>query len=427
MSLSRLGQSRVWPIPTRICRSCQSQRLNSHFIRWNSSSTTPGKKDKSSGSIFNSSESAWDQVFKGIDDLPPIPTSIGSQNLTSGSRPRRQTMTSREMNAFDEMFNMIFDSVNEKNSTPTTGDPSFPAIDGPIGELYGKLRKHAGKLKLTTAEDEELDRMKEAMNMCRTDEELLQWAMKEVFGETEQLSRQDASTASSSTDGQLPTSEQVKDPEKRTILHSPAFSHLLASLMRTFRNKYNDPHLSLAIFDHARTHSIESYVFGCTTPAYNELIQTRWTHLRDLRGVHDTLIEMRANGVNTDSTTKKIVEQIRRDIQEQNIWIDEGHELDGAGSVLDMVGKIEVLALQKQSQAKKRLRSAFSGDIRASPSTITGRKNQQQNLKWDDWKGMSMQDDESDEWGFGKWVKPQEGKSRRPYWNETTRKGYGGR
>src|SRR6267154_1374361 len=50
------------------------------------------------------------------------------------------------------------------------------------------------------------------------------------------------------------------------------------------------------------------------TPAYNELIETRWTYFRDLKGVHDALEEMRVNGVEPDGRTKKLVEKLRREV-----------------------------------------------------------------------------------------------------------------
>ena len=73
--------------------------------------------------------------------------------------------------------------------------------------------------------------------------------------------------------------------------------------MRTFRDKYANPHLALALFAHARRLSVLSFVCGCTTPAYNELLETRWACFRDLKGVCDALEEMKTNGVETNGGT----------------------------------------------------------------------------------------------------------------------------
>jgi hypothetical protein len=63
--------------------------------------------------------------------------------------------------------------------------------------------------------------------------------------------------------------------------------------MRTFRDHYKDPNLALFIFNHTKKLSIFSYVFGCSTEVYNELIKTRWDCFRDLEGVYNAVEEMK--------------------------------------------------------------------------------------------------------------------------------------
>lgn len=298
-------------------------------------------------------------------------------------------MTAREISAFDEMFNMIFDAVSEKTLRP---DVQASASDigvgrGGINDLFGKLRKHSKRMKWTTESDEEMDRKKEAMDMCNTDQELLEWAMREVFDESQRYE----SACRAAID------EAVKSgtPKELPMLQSPTYPHLVALLMKAFRDKYNDPHLALSIFNHARHLSIASYVFGCSTKAYNELIETRWTCFRDLKGVHDALEEMHINGVHVDSQTRKLVESLRREVGERNLWIEESEI--GSGEVWTMLSKIEQLV---------------SKQVQRSPKT-TGAL-EPQPMKWDDWKAQPMDDSDDDQWGFDQWEKPDQNRRDGP-------------
>ncbi|KAG1793343.1 uncharacterized protein HD556DRAFT_1191699, partial [Suillus plorans] len=130
------------------------------------------------------------------------------------------------------------------------------------------------------------------------------------------------------------------------------YPYLIAHLMRSFRDKYCDPHLALSIFNYAQHLSIPSYVFGCTTPAYNELIETRWSCFHDLRGVHDALEEMRFNGVEPDGRTKKLAEKLRRKVGARTIWEEES--VFGSGEVVGMLSKIEQLTIKEPRRKQEK-------------------------------------------------------------------------
>lgn len=223
-------------------------------------------------------------------------------------------MTAGEINAFDGMFSLIFDALNQQRAASGVR-PFGNALQGAaigrtadIGDVVGKLRGRAKRQRWTTADDEALDRMKEEMELCDTDAALLTWARRSVF---------------------------VDD-----LKPGPLYPALLALLMRAFRDRFADPHLALSVFEHARHLSIRSFVFGCTTPAYNELLQTRWAAFRDLRGVRDALDEMRVNGVDCDSHTRALVDGIRREVGERNAWLEDSMS---GGEVWEMLREIDRL------------------------------------------------------------------------------------
>jgi len=242
-------------------------------------------------------------------------------------------MTAREKNAFQDMFDMVFNAVGDiKSGSIPSQAPMFTPVNGlgattqykEMTDLFGRLRKDVKKMRWTSDIDEELDRKKEEIELCDTDAQLLEWAMNDVFKP------------------QQPTTTPVLG--LRTSVHNnQLYPHIIATLMRTFRDRFHDPHLALAIFDHAKNLSVPSYVFGCTVPVYNELIETRWYCFHDLKGVLDSLEEMKANGVEADSRTRKTVETVRRSAPTMRLLEEEDYLGKGQDRVMHILTQIERL------------------------------------------------------------------------------------
>ncbi|KAF7984270.1 hypothetical protein HWV62_16120 [Athelia sp. TMB] len=356
---------------------------NSRLSRAYATRSSDTKSPLAAGSIFAKNESAWDHVFSDIQDMPPpLPT-------RSSPRSRRQTMTAREVSAFDEMFTMIFSAVSGHKSIDSPTEPpqnvgigrapNGVGASDQVSDFFTKMRGKSKKLHWTTQSDEELDRKKEEMELCETDQQLLVWAMREVFGESQRYHE-----AALQAMKQVEEGGELKDiPD----LQPAIYPRLVALLIRQFRDKYRDPHLALSMFDHARHLSVASYVFGCTTPAYNELIETRWRCFRDLKGVHDALEEMVVNGVDLDNRTRKLIEDVRREVGERNKW-EEETEL-GSGEVWGMMNKIEALVLGRPGVAKRMAKTP-----RAKPSDEA-------------WKKDALTDNDADDWQFDSW-EPEE-------------------
>ncbi|GAW05534.1 protein [Lentinula edodes] len=354
--------------------SCRSFVPVPRYVRIQRYSTDNAKNtnaDKPT-SIFKMEGDTWDHVFKGIKNMPPL-TSSALRNPASQTprRVRRQAMSATELSAFDDMFTMIFDAVSEQKSSEmrTSGTQGKTSDPGGLNDLFGKLRKHSKRMRWTTEEEELLDRKKEAMDLCDTDQELLEWAIREVFDESQKFEAASREALQKVTSSPNKTSAAENLP----ILQSPIYPHIIAHLMRTFRDKYHDPHLALSIFDHARNLSIPSYVFGCTTPAYNELIETKWTHFHDLKGVHDALQEMVINGVDVNDNTRKIVDGVRRQVGERNLWIEDDYF--GEGELWDVLKSIESLVRKPEADSDR-------------------------SKRWNDWKTSTKADKD---WAFNQW------------------------
>ncbi|WWD04846.1 hypothetical protein V865_002917 [Kwoniella europaea PYCC6329] len=151
---------------------------------------------------------------------------------------------------------------------------------------------------------EEFEMLKEEMEVISSDVELIEWSKNRVF---------------------KPLANIDNDPNAKTgttglpvITYSPTYPKILAHLLRTLRVNYNSPHLVLSLFNYAQNISLESYLSGCLTEVYNEVLLTRWESFRDLKGVELGIREMEIMGVNWDQITarliSKIVEEISKDL-----------------------------------------------------------------------------------------------------------------
>ena len=296
----------------------------------------------------------------------------------SSLEPRRQTMTNRELSVFDEMFNMIFTAANERRLAEDGASSAFDVdTRSPLGGFLKNLSKqHRVRQK---GEDAELDKLKEHLALCSSDHAMLEWAEREVFGAS---IRAEKAAREAFSAGKPPPSH----------LQPPVYPHLLAALMSTAREKYDDPHLALALFEHARNLSSLSYIFGCTTPAYNELLETRWGSFRDLRGVHAALEEMRANGVSPDSRTRALVDDVRREIGARTLWLEESEM--GSGEVWAILREIERLVARRAP--------------RRTPTDEHRPRQREQKPAHDVWKNPELvADGEEAGYRFGEWPEPR--------------------
>ncbi|KAG6861673.1 hypothetical protein C0995_013242 [Termitomyces sp. Mi166 len=309
-----------------------------------------------------------------FSDTSPLANGVSQRTL----RQPRQAMTARESNAFNEMFTMIFDAAAAQEKSLSTNDSAIGVGTDGIDDLIGKLRKYPRRLKWSTELDDILDRQKEVINLFTTDQELLEWATDAVFGESQRYEaaarKAISEAASSGVKGELP------------MLQPPTYPHLVALIMQAFREKFNDPHLALSMFEYARNLSIASYVFGCSSQAYHQLIETRWKCFQDLTGVLEALQEMNLNGVRVSGHTRRLVEKLRREIGEKHLWTEELEV--GSSEVLNIVAQIEKLALSGRE---------------AAPPSNGHASALQQDTRWDGWKTFDTKDDGGDEWGFDQW------------------------
>ncbi|KAG8690220.1 hypothetical protein FRC11_013103 [Ceratobasidium sp. 423] len=271
------------------------------------SSLRPNLNDSSS----TNSDANWAQILRDVDP-PGYDLVLGGGRLSMrpsvpiGNALRKHKSTRVEQQAMDVVFERVFDM-----------DARSPLQGGIIGNQFpiGKAlfssstaRRSAQHIRENEDLEKLFDEKVESMMNCKSDQELLRWANTEVFSEPSQ------------TSSDLPKSTKSK------AIHPGIYGRVIAHLMHEFRETYNNPHLSIAIFDYTRQRSIISFVTGCTAPSYNQLMRTYWNSFRDLQMVLNIAEEMRVNGVQPDDRTKRLYLKIYEEATPQSVWFEGGKE-----------------------------------------------------------------------------------------------------
>ncbi|KAJ1304602.1 hypothetical protein OPQ81_005744 [Rhizoctonia solani] len=265
-------------------------------------------------SFSTSSDANWAQILQDVDPPSYDIMSGGARLSMRSSVPmadalRKIKATQMEQRAMDLVFERVFDmdaksplksSIMGKHFSTGSG-----LFNGPILRRPTQHRQEGENL------EKLFDEKVESMMNCRSDQELLQWANAEVFCDPPR------------TPNDLP--ESPKSTQSKAI-HPGIYGRVIAHLMQEFRETYNNPHLSIAIFNYARQRSIISFVTGCTTLSYNELMRTYWNSFRDLQMVLNAAEEMRVNGVQPNDRTKHLYLKIYEEAPLQSVWFEGGKE-----------------------------------------------------------------------------------------------------
>ncbi|KAF8706271.1 hypothetical protein RHS03_04979, partial [Rhizoctonia solani] len=292
---------------------------------------------------YRSSDANWAQILRDID--PPSHDlmsgrsrlSMRSSILMSASL-RRQAPTHMEQKVMETVFDRVFDMDAHSSSQNSTIGNQFPMgtrlFDNPIAK--GTIRHIRERVDTEKLFDEKV----ESMMNCRSDEELLRWAKTEVFSGPPQ------------SFNILP--EAVESSQPKTI-HPEIYGRVIAHLMREFRETYNNPHLSIAIFDYTRQRSLISFVTGCTVLSYTELMRTHWSSFHNLQAVLNIAEEMRVNGVQPDDRTKQLYLKIYEEATHQSVWFEGGEE-----EVMKIIQRLGSLMQNKAGHTKPTIQKRIS-------------------------------------------------------------------
>ncbi|OXC67021.1 hypothetical protein AYX13_04473 [Cryptococcus neoformans] len=344
-----------------------------HFTRAPKSTPIKSQTDSLQHTQFNDLWSQLHQEWPKQSSSKNAPQSISSfLDLSSSnviSRPmkgarnrlaRASGVTPPEAEVFNEVISSILTSFP---STPS--DPFLATKSGATG--YGSSEWGDGAKQLRTIFDrnrseddnlEEYEMLAEEMDMVSSDLELVEWAKKRVFTPIDPL-KPDEGTEKLKTSVEDETSDTPESSQSAAatsshqntykppanllplLTFSPVYPKILTRVLKALRENFNSPHLVLALFHHAQTSSLESYLFGCLTGAYNEVLTCRWESFRDLDGVQRGIREMEMMGIKWDKDTNRLVSRV----------------VDEAGREILQGGRWGEDALQTLQQLERKLQS----------------------------------------------------------------------
>ncbi|KAF5321148.1 hypothetical protein D9619_001720 [Psilocybe cf. subviscida] len=315
-------------------------------------------------------------------------TPIRSKSSESNQpRPRRQTLTKSEQDVLTGMLDMIVTPPPSSKTSRTTDDSqpstsSSTTFSSLSSGLFDRLRKVYKTSAQRSPDDVLFDQKKEQIGLCTDDAQLFEWTLREVFAESERFEA--AARAVMDANAALPAGTP---PQPVPPLQPPTYRRIIPHLMHVFRDQYRQPHLSVSIFRYAQRLSPASFVYGCSTEAYNELLETQWV-LRDLTAVRDVLQEMHRHAVPLSAKTDGLVDRIRRELGRLQ------GETAAAAEQMRVFAEIEaeIARVDKSRKAQGREKDA------------TGR--------WSAWKRQALEDTEG---GFNDWSSldgRDEGKAR---------------
>ncbi|KAJ9113196.1 hypothetical protein QFC22_006035 [Naganishia vaughanmartiniae] len=278
---------------------------------------TVGRRSVRSATATSSSTLGIGSKLSSILDMGSSPARSNRNRISPpvyGTKDRTRAAP-KELQAFHELLESMFEAsearggqAERKHKRDGRGDSYLsdsmlgrPRLnrrnrdDTTQGEYQERHRlttiaKPIGGMKnITDAEWDEFMQQKEVIASLRTDLDILEWLKTTYFSMPLPTTSSDASNA---------------DETATTFgsIYPLVLAHTISILHVQFRN----PQAAVAVFNTARSHSLESYLVGCTTSVYNHMLRARWEGLGDLKGVEEGLEEMGRRGVGWDKETMRL-------------------------------------------------------------------------------------------------------------------------
>ena len=231
-------------------------------------------------------------------------------------RAQRQQLSKSEAQAFADLLSELLpQSTAGETLFGLPGQPRLPpgylsevqaAVGRKTGEHVRQWERRA-RSSLSAAEEDQLDQMREQMASFHTDYQLLNWSTTNVFGFTN-LSQPTLFPDPRTAPPAVPAPNPFDPAALATGPSSRIFPDLLLSLFLLLRDTHKSPHTALHAFQLAAA-TAHSYVSGCTTELYNEVLRTRWAE-GDVEAVAAAVDEMQRAGVKMNAGTSAIVSSI---------------------------------------------------------------------------------------------------------------------
>lgn len=284
-----------------------------------------------------------------LNDAPPTPTQ-SSRRPPQKKFGRRSGPTHAEKARFNDSLRRIFQDLERSHFGPSKVTASWEAMTRMPAV---RLRKEDDSRELNAA----IDALVEDLAAQRTPADVLAWAEDNVFKPEENNSEP------------MPSAVALHGSQRSGPTWPKTYPKALGALISHLR-QLDAPHLALAMFEHARNLGVESYIAGCQTSAYNELIRVRWECFRDLKGVFQAVKEMEGAAVAWDRFTNRVVEDVVQQVgaemlEKPDAWGPDAYEmLAGLEKSIALDHKIEQQVFERGTFFRERERVRTYGNHR---------------------------------------------------------------
>ncbi|CAG8452819.1 4384_t:CDS:2 [Paraglomus occultum] len=311
----------------------------SNDIAGEATNTASGRYSRSSGK----SRDDWGFLFEDTGPQISEPSLKSKPVLRKGGTPHgskyKRILSSEEMESFNNIFSTLFSKPKLAQAQKTEKEAGLPAIERHLlylienNESVAQSESHVRPKASNAASEERLNNLAKSAAWFRKTFEGIpathasrhrtHWIGSVSMNADEQIKLdkmiEDLSKCNTNYDfrvfvwakifkrGAVGRSPYEGDPFAPKTF-PPGYPDLLKASIAHCRNVFRDPYMALSIFEQAKRQGLESYVVGCDTLVYNEILKIRWDFWKDVQGMDALLTEMQSNGVLFNLATKGIIE-----------------------------------------------------------------------------------------------------------------------
>ncbi|KAI9787645.1 MAG: hypothetical protein M1839_000176 [Geoglossum umbratile] len=186
---------------------------------------------------------------------------------------------------------------------PGDDDPDEVVDEARLKEVEQLQRNHRA---VEAYRLEELARVEDKLRAARTDFELWTVLEQDVFSLAKRVegeARRVKGSPKQLKDGIPEIPQDLGQNIPTLAIAGLNYPHTLLLAMRLLKHDFNAPDLCLTLFQQVKALGLTSYVLGCSTALYNEVLDVKWRKYHDFASVVELLAEMQKNGVEFNDET----------------------------------------------------------------------------------------------------------------------------
>ncbi|CAG8666212.1 17353_t:CDS:2 [Acaulospora morrowiae] len=238
--------------------------------------------------------------------IAPIPSKPEIRNKTDETEPPSNIgLIEKHLSDFVESGSVIKKPANKESDVTKWIRERYEFLPS-LSSIAEKLTRHNLAI---PQKDREI--FKREISQCQSLDQLRDLLFQRLFGGKVSAIGVDANGSSdsfSTTESRSQATTHIVDDFGLPIPSN--YSSLLQEAISACHTLFKDPYLAFSILEQIKRRGTVSYVLGCNTKVYNELILIRWNYWKDLCGIEELMDEMVSNGIDFDQQTFYIVNNV---------------------------------------------------------------------------------------------------------------------